>query len=72
MYMSTTSPIDQVGAFTAFGGDLTHVIVGNMISDDYFENINTKNITPTAGNQLKAIVKYFNLFIISGNLIINI
>ena len=44
MYMSTTSPIDQVGAFTAFGGDLTHVIVGNMISDDYFENINTKNI----------------------------
>jgi len=44
MYMSTHAPIDQVGAFTAFGGDLTHVIVGDMISDEYFENINTKNI----------------------------
>jgi len=34
--------INKVGAFTSFGGDLKSVIVGNMVSADYFDLIPNK------------------------------
>lgn len=44
--------ITKVGAYTGFGGDLKHVIVGDMIDDSYFDNIEYEYI-----NSLKQICK---------------
>lgn len=36
--------INKVGAFSSFAGNLKHVIVGEMVTQNYFDNINVPNI----------------------------